>query len=171
MLEKIIIIILIVQGVMSLLSVAMLLYDYKISQKDYGSGIIFVSLFILETFLPVTGACMSGILCVNCFYNIINTKHPIFVQKCANQPSKEEIEELNKNIRIIPVCKYQTNAEYIRSLSDEELADMLHNNGYFVEDGEPKLEMWLKEKQIIIDDSFGCILDWLQSEVDDSKSK
>ena len=45
-----------------------------------------------------------------------------------------------------------------------ELADMLHNNGSYVKDEEPKLEMWIKEKQIIIDDSFGCILEWLRAE-------
>ena len=58
----------------------------------------------------------------------------------------------------------QTNADRIRSMTDEELADMLHNNGSYVKDEEPKLEMWIKEKQIIIDDSFGCILEWLRAE-------
>ena len=58
----------------------------------------------------------------------------------------------------------QTNADRIRSMTDEELADMLHNNGRYVKDEEPKLEMWIKEKQIIIDDSFGCILEWLRAE-------
>lgn len=63
--------------------------------------------------------------------------------------------------------KKQTNADRIRSMSYEELADMLHNNGSYVENGEPKLELWIKEKQTIIDDSFGCILEWLQSEAEE----
>lgn len=62
--------------------------------------------------------------------------------------------------------KKQTNADRIRSMSDEELADMFHFNGSYVENGEPKLEMWVKEKQFIMDDSFESILDWLQSEVE-----
>ena len=48
--------------------------------------------------------------------------HPKFIQECANPVSQEEREELNKNIRTIPIGTYQTQADRIRSMSDEELA-------------------------------------------------
>ena len=92
----------------------------------------------------------------------------LYLKKC------QEVNELKLQIIKLEraraeICKdfeekKQTNADRIRSMSDGELADMFHNNGSYVENGEPKLEVWVKEKQIIIDDSHGCILEWLQSE-------
>lgn len=78
---------------------------------------------------------------------------PKFVQKCVNPSRKEEIEELNKKIRSIPVCTYPTNADRIRSLSDEELAKFLihvETLGYNDSSVSGKLEM----------------IEWLQSEVE-----
>lgn len=57
-----------------------------------------------------------------------------------------------------------TNADRIRSMTDEELADMLHNIGSYVEDGEPLIDIYIGENKSTIDDSFGFILEWLQSE-------
>ena len=86
-------------------------------------------------------------------------------EECAGE-TLVDIDELVNEILTINLYKgkAQTNADRIRSMSDEELADMLNNNGSYVENGEPKLELWLNEKQIIIDDSFGLILAWLQAE-------
>ncbi len=63
------------------------------------------------------------------------------------------------------VGKKKTNADKIRSMSDEELADMLHNIGSYVENGEPLIDIYIGEDKSTIDDSFGFILKWLQSEV------
>lgn len=79
---------------------------------------------------------------------------PKFVQKCVNASSNEEIEELNKKIRSIPVCTYPTNADRIRSMSDEELAKFLihvETLGYNDSSVSGKLEM----------------IEWLQSEVEE----
>ena len=85
--------------------------------------------------------------------------HPKFIQECANSVSQEEREELNKNIRTIPIGTYQTNADRIRAMSDEELALFLCNIH------EPD------EDTIVIDDKeFFAeteILEWLQSEVEE----
>ena len=59
-----------------------------------------------------------------------------------------------------------TNADRIRSMSDEELADMLHNIGSYVEKGEPLIDIYIGENKSTIDDSFGFILEWLQSETE-----
>ena len=59
-----------------------------------------------------------------------------------------------------------SNADRIRSMSDEELADMLHNIGSYVENGEPFIDIYIGEKKSTIDDSFGFILEWLQSEAE-----
>lgn len=78
---------------------------------------------------------------------------PKFVQKCVNPSRKEEIEVLNKKIRSIPVCTYPTNADRIRSMSDEELAKFLihvETLGYNDSSVSGKLEM----------------IEWLQSEVE-----
>ena len=60
----------------------------------------------------------------------------------------------------------QTNADRIRAMSDEELADMLHNIGSYVENEEPKIDIYIGENKSTIDDSFGFILEWLQSEAE-----
>lgn len=87
-----------------------------------------------------------------------NPYHPtVIAWKYPTEPYKVGIKNVHTK-------KTQTNADKIRNMTDEELADMFHNNGSYTENGEPKLEMWVKEKQIIIDDSFGIILEWLKSE-------
>lgn len=59
-----------------------------------------------------------------------------------------------------------TNADRIRTMSDEELADMLHNIGSYVENGEPLIDIYIGENKSTIDDSFGFILEWLKSEAE-----
>ena len=51
-------------------------------------------------------------------------------------------------------------------MSDEELANMLHNIGSYVENGEPLIDIYIGENKSTIDDSFGFILEWLQSEAE-----
>ena len=62
--------------------------------------------------------------------------------------------------------KPKTRADVIRSMNDEELADMLHNIGSYVEKGEPLIDIYIGENKSTIDDSFGFILEWLQSEAE-----
>lgn len=62
--------------------------------------------------------------------------------------------------------KPKTQADKIRSMSDEELADMLHNIGSYVENGEPLIDIYIGEDKSTVDDSFEFILDWLQSEAE-----
>lgn len=59
-----------------------------------------------------------------------------------------------------------TNAEWIRSMSDEELATWLHNICVFVSlDNEPYLSVLdSKGNEAEIHDSYGNIVDWLREE-------
>ena len=83
-----------------------------------------------------------------------------FIQECANPVSQEEREELNKKIRSIPVCTYQTNADRIRSMSDEELAmNMMCPN----ENGLGEIECDKSDNC----NCYECLLKWLQSEVEE----
>ena len=61
--------------------------------------------------------------------------------------------------------KPKTNADRIRNFSDEELTDMLHNIGSYIEDGEPLIDIFVGEEKTIISDDFGSIKEWLQAEV------
>lgn len=74
----------------------------------------------------------------------------------------------DKNLEPCKDCvpKKKTNADRIRAMSDEELADMLHNIGSYVENGEPLIDIYIGENKSTIDDSFGFILEWLQSEAE-----
>lgn len=60
-----------------------------------------------------------------------------------------------------------TNADKIRAMSDEELADMLHNIGSYVDDGEPLIDIWIGDKKTTLDDSFADVKEWLKQEVED----
>ena len=69
---------------------------------------------------------------------------------------------------IKPQCQCEepkTNADRIRHMTDEELAEMLHNIGSYVEGGEPKIDIWLGEDMSTLSDDYGNILEWLQAEV------
>ena len=62
----------------------------------------------------------------------------------------------------------QTNADRIRNMSDEELADWLHNMCDFEKDEEPYKSIYNldTEQEEEIHDSYGDFLDWLQSEAE-----
>ena len=63
-----------------------------------------------------------------------------------------------------------TRGDEIRSMSDEELAEWLTNMCEFMnpEDEEPYKSIYNidTEKEEIVHDSYGSIMDWLQSEVE-----
>ena len=61
--------------------------------------------------------------------------------------------------------KPMTNADRIRNMSDADLADMLHNIGSYVEDGEPLIDIFVGEEKTTMSDDFGSIIEWLQAEV------
>ena len=65
--------------------------------------------------------------------------------------------------------KPMSNADRIRSMNDEELADMLHNIGSYVENGNPLVDIYIGDDKSTVDDSFGFLLEWLQSEVKGSE--
>lgn len=62
----------------------------------------------------------------------------------------------------------QTNADRIRNMSDEELADWLHNMCDFEKDEEPYKSIYNldTEQEEEIHDSYGDFIDWLQSEAE-----
>ena len=67
----------------------------------------------------------------------------------------------------VKTSKYDyTNADRIRAMSDEELADLLHNIGSYVEDEEPLIDIYIGESKTTLDDGFGFILEWLQSKAE-----
>ena len=90
--------------------------------------------------------------------------HPKFIHECANPVSKEEREELNKNIRTIPIGTYQTNADRIRSFSDEELAEFIRELNERCLAGSGMVDCSKNEDCI---DCKGVVLEWLQSEVEE----
>lgn len=61
----------------------------------------------------------------------------------------------------------QTNADRIRNMSDEELAEWIHNMCDFEKDEEPYKSIYNldTEQEEEIHDSYGDLLKWLQSEV------
>lgn len=70
-----------------------------------------------------------------------------------------------------PCCRCdsrQTNADRIRNMSDEELADWLHNMCEFEKDEEPYRSIYNldTEQEEEIHDSYGDLLKWLQSEAE-----
>lgn len=70
-----------------------------------------------------------------------------------------------------PCCRCdsrQTNADRIRNMSDEELAEWLTNMCNFKKDEEPYKSIYNleTEKEEEIHDSYGDLLNWLQSEAE-----
>ena len=66
--------------------------------------------------------------------------------------------------------KKQTNADRIRSMTNEELAEWLTNMCSFLDaDNEPYKSIYNidTEKEELVYDSYGSIMDWLQSEVEE----
>ena len=70
-----------------------------------------------------------------------------------------------------PCCRCDsrhTNADRIRNMPDEELADWIHNMCEFEKDEEPYRSIYNldTEQEEEIHDSYGDLLKWLQSEVE-----
>lgn len=59
-----------------------------------------------------------------------------------------------------------TNADRIRDMSDSDLADLLHNIGSYVENGNPFIDIYIGNDKVTIDDSYGHILEWLAKKYD-----
>lgn len=62
----------------------------------------------------------------------------------------------------------QTNADRIRNMSNEELAEWIHNMCEFEKDEEPYRSIYNldTEQEEEIHDSYGDLLEWLQSEAE-----
>lgn len=70
-----------------------------------------------------------------------------------------------------PCCRCdskQTNADRIRNMADEELAEWIHNMCDFEKNEEPYKSIYNldTEKEEEIHDSYGDLLNWLQSEAE-----
>lgn len=66
------------------------------------------------------------------------------------------------------VKKRQTNADRIRNMSDDELAEWIYNIFEFEKDEEPYKSIYNldTEQEEEIHDSYGDLLEWLQSETE-----
>ena len=69
------------------------------------------------------------------------------------------------------VEKKETNADRIRNMSDEELAELLTNMCNFEKNEEPYKSIYNldTEKEEEIHDSYGDLLKWLQSEAEQER--
>lgn len=89
--------------------------------------------------------------------------------KCKIQRGRPVCNSCFSYDKFIPIAI--TNADRIRSMSDEELAEWLTNMCEFMnqEDEEPYKSIYNidTEKEKIVHDSYGSIMDWLQSEVEE----
>ena len=74
--------------------------------------------------------------------------------------------------RVVDYYEPQTNADRIRNMSDEELAEWLHNISHDNEAEEPNVCIYDldKEEEIVLYDSYGDLLEWLQAEVEEGES-
>lgn len=66
----------------------------------------------------------------------------------------------------------KTNADRIRNMTDEELAEWIHNmTDFFFDDCEPCKSIYDLDtkREIEIYDSYGDLLEWLQAEVKEGK--
>ena len=68
----------------------------------------------------------------------------------------------------------KTNADRIRSMTDEELAEWLHNIAHYENsEQEPMVSIYDLDRKVDIEmyDSYGDLLKWLQKEVDQNHGK
>ena len=93
--------------------------------------------------------------------------------KCKIQRERPVCNSCFSYDKFIPITI--TNADRIRSMSDEELAEWLTNMCDFMnpDDEEPYKSIYNIdiEKEEIVHDSYGSIMDWLQSEVEVSDER
>ena len=86
--------------------------------------------------------------------------------------SKEHLSIMDKDYHLIrkfiTESKSKTNADRIRNMSDEELAEWITNICDFEKDEEPYKSIYNldTEKEEKIHDSYGDLLKWLQSEAE-----
>ena len=86
--------------------------------------------------------------------------------------SKEHLSIMDKDYHLIhkfiTESKSKTNADRIRNMSDEELAEWLTNMCNFEKNEEPYKSIYNldTEKEEEIHDSYGDLLKWLQSEAE-----
>ena len=106
--------------------------------------------------------------CKNCtnLYNLSNEDDVIVGKWCPKINDSPDIDMERECVHY----KGMTQADRIRSMSDEELAEWLTNMCEFMnpEDEEPYKSIYNidTEKEEIVHDSYGSIMDWLQSEVE-----
>lgn len=105
--------------------------------------------------------------CKNCknLYNLSNEKDVVVGRWCPkiNDDPDMELE------RECSHYKAMTNADMIRSMTDEELAEWLHNIAQFEDDEqEPMVSIYDLDNECETDihDSYGDLLNWLQKEKD-----
>ena len=91
--------------------------------------------------------------------------------KYANTTAGEMTSSDVRNV-LEKLCEYEdkehmTNADRIRNMTDEELAEWIHNISHDNEAGEPNVCIYDldKEEEIVLYDSYGDLLEWLQAEV------
>lgn len=96
------------------------------------------------------------------YYLDLATKEKTHTCNCQHNSNSRDNE---------PCCRCvskHTNADRIRNMSDEELADWLHNMCDFEKDEEPYKSIYNldTEQEEEIHDSYGDFIDWLQSEAE-----
>lgn len=93
-----------------------------------------------------------------------------FAEKVKETLAKFEAYEKEQNELKVGDVKYEpmTNGDKIRSMTDEGLAEWLHNISHDSEAEEPIICIYDldKEKEIELHDSYGDLLEWLKSEVE-----
>lgn len=96
------------------------------------------------------------------YYLDLATKEKTHTCNCQHNSNSRENE---------PCCRCDsrhTNADRIRNMSDEELADWIHNMCEFEKDEEPYKSIYNldTEHEEEIHDSYGDLLKWLQTEAE-----
>lgn len=96
------------------------------------------------------------------YYLDLATKEKAHTCNCQHNSNSRDDE---------PCCRCdsrRTNADRIRNMSDEELAEWIHNMCEFEKDEEPFKSIYSldTEQEEEIHDSYGVLLNWLQSEAE-----
>lgn len=103
--------------------------------------------------------------CKNCqnIYNLSDENDVIVGKWCPKISDSPDIERDRECEHYKPM----TNADRIRNMTDEELAEWIHNISHDNEAEEPNVCIYDldQEKEIVLYDSYGDLLEWLQAEV------
>lgn len=109
--------------------------------------------------------------CKNCknLHILTDLKNEVIGKWCPNINDCPDIEIE----RECEYCDTMTNADKIRNMSNEELAEWLHNmTQFFNDDDKDELDPMIsifdldKECEVEVRDSYGDLLEWLQKEVE-----